>query len=212
MIHKTNENVSTVNAISNYESRASTHLTNKSNTKEKMTNNTKSPDSIGTTESDSGSECCSRSLDETDPKKKGEEIVRNMLFYIENENAYLHFFKQLIELHYFIKSGDSDNLRTFEIIPFRKVSKTKNSKVKKSKKTKNVVSDNVKDTNKHSRYSKNTLLDEIILKPHFTVELQERLELRRAMLDDFKLHCFEDEVFNYFINALIDFEECLIKD
>ena len=86
-----------------------------------------------------------------------------MFVYIGNENAYLHYFKQLVELDYLITNKETDNLRKFEIMPFIEVGRTKNFKIKKSNDIKYVGSNTVKDTITNKISSKNTVLEEIIL-------------------------------------------------
>ena len=46
----------------------------------------------------------------------GKEILRNMELNIEDEDAYLDLFKQLLQLEDYSKAGDNANLSPFSII------------------------------------------------------------------------------------------------
>ena len=163
----------------------------------------------------SKTECNKSSLRRTDRLTKGEEILRNMVLHISNEDAYMHYFKQLMEFDYLAKNSKTDNLQTFEIMPFNKVHRTKICKIKKSNKINNVKIDRVsrKDTLiKNTRSSKNKTSEEIILKVNFTVELFKRIQLRQAVLHDFEIYCYDEELHDNFVNRLVDFEESLINE
>ena len=91
---------------------------------------------------------------------------------------------------------------------------TKICKIKKSKKIINVNNDTVsrKDTRiKNTSSSKNKTSEEITLKVNYTVDLFNRIQQRQALLDDLETYCYDDELFDSFVNRLVEFEESLIK-
>ena len=126
----------------------------------------------------------------------------------------MHYFKQLIEFDYLTKNSKSDNLQKFEIIPFNKMHTMTLGKIKKSNKINNVNNDTVsrKDTLiKNTSSSKNKTSEEITLKVNYTVDLFNRIQQRQALLDDLETYCYDDELFDSFVNRLVEFEESLIK-
>ena len=135
-----------------------------------------------------------------------------MVLQISNEDAYLHYFKQLIELDNLANKSKTDKLQKFEITPFGKKHTTKMCKTKKSNTIKNVKNNTVpvKELIKEPRSSKNKTLEEITLKVDFTLELNARIQLRRTMLDEFEIYCYDKELYDSFINRLIEFEESLL--
>ena len=158
--------------------------------------------------------CNQSSLRKSDRLSKGEQLLSNMALHGSNEDAYMHYFKQLIEFDYLTKNSKTDHLQKFEIIPFNKMHTTKICKIKKSKKIINVNNDTVsrKDTRiKNTSSSKNKTSEEITLKVNYTVDLFNRIQQRQALLDDLETYCYDDELFDSFVNRLVEFEESLIK-
>ena len=150
-----------------------------------------------------------RSVRKPDRLRRGEELLNNMILHINDEDAYMHYFKQLIEFTHSTKSSETDNLQEFKIVPYIKVHTKQIYKTKTAKNTRKVKNGTI--SMKENSLKRKTL-EEITLKPDFIIQLLDRIELRRVILDDFETYCCEDEVYDNFINRLIDFEESLIKD
>ena len=133
---------------------------------------------------------------------------------MSNEDAYLHYFKQLLELDYWAKNSEIDDLQQFQISLYNKMHTTKMSKIKNSKKTKIVRHDTIpiKESFTDSSSSKTRTLGELSLNVHLTEATLDRIQLREAMLVDFQIYCYDNEAYESFFNRLIDFEESLIKE
>jgi len=145
--------------------------------------------------------------------RMGEEILRNMLTNINNEDGYMHYFRQLIEFENSVKCRESGNLDGFQIVPFSSSNCTKQCKIKFSGicLTDDTTSGRRKPT-EISR-SKNKPLEEIALKVNFTVALVlDRIQLRQDILKHFQTYCDDEESYESFINIIFDFEESLIDD
>ena len=163
---------------------------------------------------DSKTTCNKSSLRKSGRLCRGEELLRNMVLHISNEDAYIHYFRQLIELDNLAKNRKTDDIQKIEIIPFNKIHTSKTCKLKKSNKIKNVKSDTVltKGNIMNSQSSKTRPLEEITLKVNFTVEQLNRIHLRAEVLYGFDIYCDDDELCGNFIERLIDFEEELLTD
>ena len=70
----------------------------------------------------------------------------------------------------------------------------------------------VSETNmkKSFKKDKNKLPHELTLKIDFVNEHSERLNLRRNMLEDWHIQCMNEELYDCFVNRLIDLEESLL--
>ena len=145
--------------------------------------------------------------------RMGEEILRNMLININNEESYLHYFRQLIDFENSVKCCEDGNLDRFTIIPFSSSNDTKQCQIKASGvcQMNNTASGRRKSTD--MRRSKNKPSEEIILKCKFSVEpLIDRIELRQGILQPFQMHCDDKESYEDFINTIFNFEESLIDN
>ena len=68
------------------------------------------------------------------------------------------------------------------------------------------------ETNKKNsvKTDKNQLLHELPLSINFVIKRSERINLRKDMLEDRHVHCMNEELYDCFVNRLIDFEENLL--
>ena len=114
-----------------------------------------------------------------------------------------------MELDNLANNSKADKLQKFKIIPFGKKHTTKMYKIKKSNTLINVTNDTV-SMKENIKESKNKTLEEITLNVGFTLELHNRIQLRQAVLEEFEIYCYDKELYDIFINRLIDFEESLI--
>ena len=133
----------------------------------------------------------------------GEDILRHMFVNINDEDPYIHYFKQLIEFEEFVKSNEHRNLEKFKIVHYDVSNGTKVCKIKNSGQRK--IS-NKKIT------SKNKPEEEIILKVNFAVEpFQKRTKLRHETFRHFHKYCNDKESYECFINRLQTLEENFIN-
>ena len=144
--------------------------------------------------------------------QKGTEILALMWLSLEKEEAYIHYFQQLLKLEELVKDGKSkERVKKFEVALFsnfldkpsafrRKISDPSSI----SKKT-NQVHDNLGSTNSKSHKS-----NELILDVSFIGELLDRIEQRRYNMEGFMMSCENDTIFEDFVSKLISLEEGLI--
>jgi hypothetical protein len=143
--------------------------------------------------------------------RTGEEILRNMWNNINNEDSYMHYFRQLVEFESSVNCCENGNLDIFQIIQFSISNGTKQCKIKGSGIC--VRNDTVPGTTKTSDIGrfKNKPLEEITLKVNFSVELLiDRIQIRQVILKHFQIHCDDKKSYESFINGVFNFEESLI--
>ena len=143
-----------------------------------------------------------------------QEILSRMLLHINDENIYLHYFRQLVELDHAFKGCPNmtpDLFENFEIIPFESDNPSKIGKVKRSNQLDSLKI--VPLQNARKTKCKNTTAE----RTHFThfrfsVNISDRTKMRRELLEEFNFECNNDNVYDDFFNRLVDVEENLIKE
>ena len=145
--------------------------------------------------------------------KVGEEILTRMADNLNDEVAYIHYFRQLVVYESLLKIQDVSQETDFEIAPFIDFKNLKKSKIKRSKeniheklpskKTKNSLKNELGNNDGDCPFPLNISLNfDYIL----------RAQLRRDMLKHYHEHCDEINRFHDFINSLIELEENLILE
>ena len=131
-----------------------------------------------------------------------EYILSAMMMNINEEEAYIHYLKQLISLE------NTANLGDFIILEFNNPLAPKHGKVKKT----NQISNSLTVNHGQLTNSKNKMPQLVKLDVKFLGRHLDRLDLRKSLLENFYDHCKDDETYKIFFNKLFDFEESLIMD
>jgi hypothetical protein len=143
-----------------------------------------------------------------------QEILSRMLLHINDEDIYLHYFRQLVDLDHAFKGCPNmtpDCFGNFEIIPFEKNNPRKMGKIKRSNQLDSLKIAPLQEAIKTK--CKNTTTG----RTHFTQfgfidTISDRTKTRRDLLEDFNFNCNNDNVYDDFFNRLVDVEENLIKE
>ena len=144
--------------------------------------------------------------------KIGEKIMTKMLEQLNDENAYLHYFKQLVEFEELLSQADFNADKKFKIQPFVQLPTLKHFK------TKYVNADTHKMKTDHGKpdETENNLrtvtIDPIQLNSYHSSDYLIKMQLRRAILKQFPMFVSDEKLFVSFVNSLIEFEEGLVKD
>ena len=133
----------------------------------------------------------------------GEKIIAHMLSNIENEEAYLHYFRQLAIFEEGLNQQDESNI--FEIVHFNYNQKKRKRPVKSSNK-------NLDREAVQLAKSKNTRPQIVELKVNLTGQQVDRVAIRRDALEKFYDPNFNDDLYEEFLDRLIALEESLIED
>ena len=126
-----------------------------------------------------------------------------MLSNIENEDAYLHYFRQLAIFEEDLNHQDESII--FEIKHFNYNQNKRKGIVKRS--NKNLDREAVQLAN-----SKNTRPEIIELKVNLAGKQVDRIAIRRDALQNLYDHNNDDDLYEEFLDKLIAFEESLIED
>ena len=141
--------------------------------------------------------------------KKGETLLSGMWHNLGNEEAYTHYFKQLLELEYPTNKPTVDHYNNFNVIPFNHASlKEKSFQTKHSEVNKKIQ----KTYNKYPKSLKNSRFNENPLNVDFIIEFEERMTRRQNRLEGFLINCDDENAYEHFINLFISFEEGLVQN
>ena len=157
-----------------------------------------------------GTEGCNtnhRSDSESDSKSYrrsiGEEIFSYMLSNVQNEDTYLHYFKQLISFEEDLNKEGEPNI--FHIAHINYNQNKRKGKIKRCSLDLNNDSGSLTKS-KHVRHE---ILE---LKVNFIGKQADRTAMRRDMLENVYDHDNDDELYNEFLDQLIVLEESFIED
>lgn len=143
--------------------------------------------------------------------KIGETILRNMVEQTKtpyNENAYLHYFYQLLEFENLSKNGTLDQRSDFEILPFKNFDQRTVSKIKCS--ISQADQSNKIQIQKQSENNRNSKTDrdfQISVSNDNTFNLEIRNQLRCDTLKHYEMYCEDENLYDIFLNMLIEAEE-----
>jgi hypothetical protein len=124
-----------------------------------------------------------------------------MMMNIKNEEAYIHYLKQLLVLE------STAILDDFKIVEFNDPLAPKHLKVKTTKR-------NARQTGNHDQVkkSKSKKPQMVELNVQFLGRHLDRLDLRKSLLENVHDHCKDEETYKIFFNKLFDFEESIIME
>ena len=141
--------------------------------------------------------------------RKGESLLSEMWNNVNNEEAYSHYFKQLLELEYPSNKTSSSHYKDFNVAPFHQCNYiTKKYEPKHSKKCQQTNGSPITCTND----LKNGRFEETPLNVNFVVNAKERQKQRKSRLERFLKNCDGENDYDDFIKVLISFEEELIAN
>ena len=146
----------------------------------------------------------------------GENILNHMMINIKNEDYYLCYFKQLIELESGLEK-EQPRERNFEIVHPNQTEYPNKSIVKRSSVTGRCQQRNHKtlvgEQNSVNRSKlKKTAIKSLSLQGDDKDQLSDRIGMRIGILADLRSFCNDEELYDSFLKRLIDFEENLLTD
>ena len=141
----------------------------------------------------------------------GREILSEMLKYLGNENAYFHYFRQLLDFEESIKSGLSSSSNHFKVEQYISFPTSKQSKVKNNKNQLYNKTNNDTITKGHVT-SKINCANDPHLDPKLSGEMFIKEQLRMHTLNNFTSNLNNEDEYSNFVNNLINLEEGLIND
>ena len=141
----------------------------------------------------------------------GEKILSNMMNNMNNEEQYLHYFRQLIQFEETLKHEDAC-LKDFEIVHITDFQASKEGRVKRSNSQPRARSVSDKDKPIHLSKSKSTLPQHIAVQTDFIGRFSDRIDMRRNILENLHLYCSDEELYDIFLNRLLNFEESVIRN
>ena len=134
-----------------------------------------------------------------------EQILRRMSESVMTESSYLHYFRELLRLEETLdvegNSGDG-----FEIVEFDQLPKMKIEKVK-SRNLERQQNDLIVEY-KNKSFNNNEKLEPMT---NLLLSQSERMSIRLTTIKDFQVYCTNDDVYNNFLNIVIDLEEKFIR-
>ena len=141
--------------------------------------------------------------------KKGEALLSGMWHNLGDEEAYTHYFKQLLELEYPINKPTVDHYNSFSVIPFHQASLNPKSLHTKHSE----INQKIQRTYpKYAKSLKNSRFNENPLNVDFIIEFEERMTRRQNRLEGFLINCDDENAYENFINSFVSFEEGLVQN
>ena len=141
-----------------------------------------------------------------------DKIFSEMRNRLDNENAYLHYFRQLVDFEDYVQKQDLHRYKMFQVLPFITFQTADKSKIKNTylPADENSLQNRIQ-SRKQRNYEKVTS-SEFHSDPEFSEHGLMRMQLRRDMIKNYTIFLSNEEQFGNFIDSLIEFEEGLIKE
>ena len=147
----------------------------------------------------------------------GKELLWYMTNNINDEEAYLYYFRQLLEYEECSKIKGEVNNKEFVIAHNNHTQRVKTSRPKRStlQMGKSTVLDENKecknDTRKVVSKCESKFHNELKLKADFKIQLKDRIRKRKNILKDIHAQCRDIKGYQRYFNMLVDFEEGMIS-
>ena len=125
---------------------------------------------------------------------------------LDNENAYIHYFRQLLEFERSVNLPLNDQIKGFRIEPFITFPTTQRSKIKNKNKN------NHKKEKKKTQDNSKTIAGKQSFSDQKSSEQYVRKQLRFEMLNKIASNIIDENDDNEFLNNLINLEEGLIEE
>ena len=147
----------------------------------------------------------------------GKELLWYMTNNINDEEAYLYYFRQLLEYEECSKIKGEVNNKEFVIAHNNHTQRVKTSRPKRS--TLQMGKSTVLDENKECKNDTGKLIskceskfnNELKLKVEFKIQLKDRIRKRKNILKDIHAQCRDKKGYQRYFEMLVDFEEGLIS-
>ena len=131
-----------------------------------------------------------------------------MVINLSNEEGYLYYFRQLIQFEETLKREKPCH-NGFELVHITDVQGPKNGRIKES----NTQPKDKALLGKVKNKSKNTPAPQMMtLQVNFVGKFSDRIAMRRNILENLNIYCNDEELYDMFLDRLLNFEESLIKD
>ena len=136
-------------------------------------------------------------------------ILSHMKKFVKNEEAYLHYFKQLVQLEDMWQTKSTSN---YEILPhIKNIAEPKTDKVTRSKgksKSKSIL-ENKGPKHPHPLQPTNNQM--MVPETNLNTNISYRTSMRILALENCHVYCNDDESYNSYLIKLIDMEESFIE-
>ena len=139
--------------------------------------------------------------------QKGREILSEMQMQFSNENAYLHYFRQLMQFEELCNRQSNSPIKEFTVESFITFPCTQQSKIKNKK-----IYNQRKTTRNINGKSKTIEIEQSFMDQKLLSERFIRKQLRLGMLNNITSNFIDENDYNDFINNLINLEEGLITE
>ena len=138
-----------------------------------------------------------------------ESILSRMWDNRNDEEAYSHYFRQLLDLEDPANKNVMSHYNTFQIVSYNESIDQNTSPTTK----RSVLNENINGfSTKPIKSLKNSRFEEIPLNINFVIDLMERTKQRQSRLEGFLMYCDDENSYESFISKLISFEEGLILE
>ena len=138
--------------------------------------------------------------------QKGKEVLSEMQRQLNNENAYIHYFRQLLEFERLANLHLNDPIKGFRIEPFITFPTIQRSKIK------NKNTDEHKKQTKTTQDKSKTIAGKQSFSDQKSPEQFIRKQLRMDMLDKMTSDIIDENDYNEFWNNLINLEERFVNE
>ena len=141
----------------------------------------------------------------------GEKILSNMKSNINNEERYLHYFRQLIKFEETLTQEDPCP-QGFKIVHITEFHTPKKRRIKRS---------NAQPKDNELLYreklialskSKNASPQNIAIQTNMVGRFSDRVDMRAKILQNWQVYCSDEETYDNFIDRMLKFEESLIRN
>ena len=144
--------------------------------------------------------------------RMGEILLSEMIKQLMDENAYIHYFKQLVELEESAKNEGLSSNTKFDIEPFIAFKTTKHSKVKNKNSGIHENKSNSDQKIGKTKKSNTKAFEQPQLDSKLSRELLIRRRLRTEMLKDFSSNVYNENDYDKFVYNLLNLEEGFIEE
>jgi hypothetical protein len=134
--------------------------------------------------------------------RTGELIMCHMRDNVHIEEAYLHYFLQLIQYEENVKVSQNE----FEIVLFRNAQYLNRTLSKGKRSNQRFV-----EPQKLISTTPSSKRESVMLRPDILAKNFDRIEKRRVILDNFENYCNDEESYSGYLTDLIDLEESLLQ-
>jgi len=140
--------------------------------------------------------------------RTGESIMCHMRENVHTEEAYLHYFLQLVQHEKNVKD-DKISQNEFEIVSFQTAQPLKRTRLKGKRSNQHFAENQKRIPTSPGKSSARKM---VMLRADMLAKNFDRTEKRMAILENFEDYCNDEESYSRYLTELIDFEENLIEN